>query len=86
YDTGITVKETTDSVYKKGIYKQKTVAKIYDLSNIEDPTKERTIEIEGNYVSSRMIDNNIYFIGNKSVNTNNIAKYEIDDLDEDVYK
>ena len=33
-----------------------------------------------------MIDNNIYFIGNKSVNTNNIAKYEIDDLDEDVYK
>ena len=72
YDTGITVKETTDSVY--------------DLSNIEDPTKERTIEIEGNYVSSRMIDNNIYFIGNKSVYTNNIAKYEINDLDEDTYK
>ncbi len=86
YDTGITVKETTNSVYKKGIYKQKTVAKIYDLSSIKEPKEERTIEIEGNYVSSRMIENNIYFIGNKSVYTNNIATYEIKDLDEDIYK
>lgn len=86
YDTGITVKETTNSVYKKGIYKQKTVAKIYDLSSIKEPKEERTIEIEGNYVSSRMIENNIYFIGNKSVYTNNISTYEIKDLDEDIYK
>lgn len=86
YDNGTTVKETTDSIYKKGIYKQKAVAKIYDLTDIEEPKEERKIEIEGNYVSSRMIDNNIYFISNKKINSYNITKSEIEDLDEDVYK
>lgn len=86
YANGTTVKETTDSIYKKGIYKQKAVAKIYDLSDIEEPEEERTVEIEGNYVSSRMINDNIYFISNKTINSYNITKSEIEDLDEDVYK
>lgn len=86
YANGTTVKETTDSIYKKGIYKQKAVAKIYDLTDIEEPKEERTVEIEGKYVSSRMIDDNIYFISNKTINSYNITKSEIEDLDEDVYK
>lgn len=86
YSKGNTVKETTNSIYKRGIYRQKTVAIIYDTTNKEEPKEIRKVEIEGNYVSSRMIDNNIYFVSNKSINQSNILKKEIEDLNEDEYK
>lgn len=86
YRSGITIRETTDSIYKKGIYKQKTAAIIYDLSDIKNPKEERKIEIEGNYVSSRMIGDNIYFVGNKSIYSYDVARYNIKDLNEDYFK
>lgn len=86
YSNSQTVKETTNSIYKTGVYKQKTVAIVYDIANINSPKEIRRIEIEGRYISSRMIDNNIYFIGSKNINNYNLLKNEIEDLDEDIFK
>lgn len=86
YKDARTIKETTNSIYKKNVYKQKTVAIVYDMKNIENPKEERRVEIEGNYVSSRMINNNIYFVGNRTISTNNLLKEDEDKLDEDEYK
>ena len=80
------VKQTTNSVYKKGIYKQKSVAIVYDISKIEKPKEDRRVEIEGNYVSSRMIDNSIYFVSNKSIDSYNLLKEDIEDVNENTYK
>lgn len=85
YSTNIE-KETTNSVYKKGIYKQKAVAIVYDISKIENPKEDRRVEIEGNYVSSRMIDGNIYFVANKSIAAYDIVKEDVEDLNEENYK
>ncbi|MBQ3414993.1 MAG: beta-propeller domain-containing protein [Clostridia bacterium] len=86
YEESNTVKETQSTVYMKGTYKPKTVVIIYDLANIKEPKETRKIEIDGNYLSSRMIDNNIYFIANNSVNSNNLIKKEIEDLKEEDFK
>ena len=86
YSRGITVRETAGAIYKKGIYKQKTVSIVYDLSDITNPKETRRVEIEGNYVSSRMIDNNIYFVANKSIPAYDIVKSNREDLDEEIYK
>lgn len=86
YSRGKTVKETSNSVYKRGVYKQRAVAIVYDISNVTIPKEERRVEIDGNYVSSRMIGNNIYFVSNKSIYSRNILDTEIKDLDEDLYK
>ena len=80
------VKETTDYIYKSGTYKQNTVSIVYDLSDIQNPKETRRIEIEGNYVSSRMIENNIYLVANKSIYTYKLINSEIEDLDEKDFK
>ena len=80
------VKETLNSIYKKGIYRQNTTAVIFDISDIEKPNEIRRVKIEGNYVSSRMINGNIYFVANKAIASYNIVRHEIDDLDESAYK
>ena len=41
-----------------------TVALLYDISNKEDPSLVRRLEVEGQYVSSRKIDSNVYLISN----------------------
>lgn len=43
-------------------YKPKTVAKIYDISNVEEPKLKREISVDGRYIDGRMIKNNIYFV------------------------
>lgn len=86
YQNGSKVKETSSAIYKKGIYKQKAVAMIYDITNIKQPKELRKVGIEGNYVTSRMIGNNIYFVANKSIYSNDIIKNKIQDLDEQTYK
>ena len=43
----------------------KTKVIIYDISRIENIQQIREIEINGDYVSSRMIDNNIYIVSDK---------------------
>lgn len=41
---------------------------IYDISNKENPTIAREVALDGNYINSRMIDENIYFISIKRPN------------------
>jgi len=38
---------------------------IYDISNRNNPTKQRSIEIEGNYNNSRKVGKNLYFVINQ---------------------
>ena len=47
---------------------------IYDISNIKEPKETRRVMIEGNYISSRMIEDNIYYVANKYIATSNIQK------------
>jgi len=44
---------------------------IYDISDKENPELENEIEMDGNYVNSRMIGDYVYIISTKYVNTNN---------------
>ena len=80
------VRETLNSIYKKGIYRQNTTAIVYDISYVKEPEEERRVKIEGRYVSSRMIDGNIYFVANKSISGYDIVKHNVEDLDENAYK
>lgn len=59
---------------------------IYDISNIKEPKEDRRVMIEGSYISSRMIEDNIYYVASKYITTSNIQKNKIEDLDEDKYK
>lgn len=86
YDDGIALYETTDSIYTRGNIKNKTIAIIYDLTNIKKPKELRKIEIDGSYLSSRMIENNIYFVSNKNINSYPIGRYPIQELKENDYK
>jgi uncharacterized secreted protein with C-terminal beta-propeller domain len=42
---------------------------VYDISNKNDPVKERQLSIDGNYFSSRMIGDYVYYIVKNPVNT-----------------
>ncbi len=79
--------QTEDVAYVDGIT-IKTEAIIYNVSNPEKPQEERRVEIEGTYISSRMIENNIYFASSKYISNaiNMIKKYPIEELNEDDYK
>lgn len=55
------------------------IAKVYDISNKEDAKLEREIQIEGSYLTSRMIGENIYFLANKYIYTYYIEKEELDE-------
>ena len=59
---------------------------IYDISNKQLPKEARRIEIDGGYLSSRMIGDSIYLIANKNIYTSGLIKNEIEDLDEENYK
>lgn len=57
--------EETDAIVKEEIDtipRTKTLARIYDISNKENPEFKREISIDGYYQDARMIENNIYFI------------------------
>ncbi|MBQ3145446.1 MAG: beta-propeller domain-containing protein [Clostridia bacterium] len=73
-----------DSIYP--ISNQKTVAKIYKTENKEKPELVREITIEGNYLSSRMIGDNVYFIANKYMYSYLFRNKEIEELDEEYFK
>lgn len=66
--------------------KPKSGMRIYDISNIKEPKETRRVMIEGNYISSRMIEDNIYYVANKYIATSNIQRNKMEDLDEDKYK
>lgn len=64
-----------------------TVAKIYNIEDKANPKEERTVEIEGNYLSSRMIDNNLYLVSNKyNYNAWLCKEKKIEELNENDFK
>lgn len=67
-------------------YKSYTVARIYNIEDRTKPILERTIEIEGSYVSSRMIGDNVYLIANKYIYAYLCKEYKISDLEEEYFK
>ena len=79
-------KKQSDKYYYPA-YNEYTVAKIYNIEDKSNAKEERTVEIEGNYLSSRMIENNLYLISNKyNYNTWLCKEYEINELKEDDFK
>jgi uncharacterized secreted protein with C-terminal beta-propeller domain len=48
-------------------YKDVTFIDIYDISDKSDPEVKRMLEFEGYYVSSRMINDTVYFVLNKYI-------------------
>lgn len=81
------VYDTADVAYVDGI-KLKTSAIIYDITDRSNPKEERKVEMEGTYISSRMIDDNIYMATNKYITNaiNMVKNYPIEELEEQDYK
>jgi len=63
-----------------------TVATVYNIEDRNNPVLERTVEIEGNYLSSRMIGDNIYLISNNYISAYLCKKYKASKLNEDDFK
>ncbi len=63
----------------------RTTAKVYNIEDKTNPKLDREVEIEGSYLSSRMIGDNIYFIANKYIYTY-LFKDDIAELDEEMFK
>ena len=63
-----------------------TVAKVYNIEKKNEPILEREVEVEGIYLSSRMIGDNIYFITNEYLYSYLLKNKELDEIDEDEYK
>lgn len=73
-----------DEMYSLG-NKTRTIAREYNVDDKNNPKLEREVEIEGTYLSSRMIGDNIYFIANKNI-FSYIFRDEIENLDEEMFK
>ena len=63
-----------------------TIAKIYNTENKSKPKLAREIELQGNYLSSRMIGNNVYLISNQYMYSYLFRNCKIEDMDEDDFK
>lgn len=63
-----------------------TIAKVYNIENKNIPKLEREIQIEGSYISSRMIQDNIYLISNKYLYTYLFRNNKLENLNEEEYK
>ncbi len=63
-----------------------TIAKVYNIENKNIPKLEREIQIEGSYISSRMIQDNIYVISNKYLYTYLFRNNKLENLNEEEYK
>lgn len=78
--------ENLNDVYsiKRKIYAS---AKVYNIQDKSNPILERTVEIEGNYLNTKMIGDNIYLISNKYMNYAYICNiYQISELNENIFK
>ena len=65
--------------------KSKSGIIIYDVSNPKEPKEIRRVMVEGNYLNSRMINNNIYLSATKYIYTSNLVKNNLEDLNENDY-
>lgn len=63
-----------------------TSARVYDVKDKANPALERTVEIDGSYISSRMIDGDLYMISNKYLSSYICKKKKISELDEEKFK
>ena len=81
------VDKTDKYYYYFPSYEEFTVAKIYNIEDKANPKEDRTVEIEGYYLSSRMIDNNLYLISNKyNYSAWICTEKEIKELNEEDFK
>jgi len=75
-----------DKLHYSSTYKGYTVAKVYNVENKKNIKLEREIELEGNYLSSRMIGENIYLLSNKYLYSYLFRDKAIEELDENEFK
>lgn len=69
--TGVSCAGILEDFVPCGSYSRSaTNVNIYDLSNREDPELETKVEISGNYVEARMIDDYVYLISSQYIRTN----------------
>jgi len=61
---------------------RRTVARVYNIGNKRNVKLEREVEVDGYYLNSRMIDNNLYLVTNKEIYSV-CRNYEIDELKEE---
>jgi len=65
---------------------QQTIINIYDITEKSNPTLEQTFGLEGNYINSRMIENQLYLISNKYINTQNpeLPRYSLNNEEKEI--
>lgn len=80
------LKTFTNSTMDCVSYNNKTKAIIYDISNKENVSQVRELELTGNLLSSRMINDCLYIVSNQYINTYRILKREISEFNGDEYK
>lgn len=74
-----------DSAYS-AYNKTHTIAKVYNIENKDNPKLDREVKLEGSYLSSRMIGDNLYFIANKDIYSYLFKDKEISELNEEEFK
>lgn len=72
-----------ETIYPTG---ETTTAKVYNIENKKKPQLEREVNVEGSYLSSRMIDDNLYFITNQYLYSYLIIDKELNEIDENEFK
>lgn len=76
-----------DYLYPNYMDKTYTSAKLYNVKDKINPTLERTVEVEGDYLTARMIDSNVYIVSNKYMYYAYICNmYKASELNEDDFK
>ncbi len=76
-----------DYLYPNYMDKTYTSAKLYNVKDKINPTLERTVEVEGSYLTARMIDSNVYIASNKYMYYAYICNtYKSTELNEDDFK
>ena len=76
-----------DYLYPNYMDKTYTSAKLYNVKDKTNPTLERTVEVEGDYLTARMIGSNVYIASNKYMYYAYICNtYKSTELNEDDFK
>ena len=83
-DTDEISENTTEIKYPK--YTSYTVACTYNVDDKTNPELERTVEVEGYYLSSRMIGDDVYLVSNKNIYIHLLKDNACDELEEDYFK
>ncbi len=69
-DTLVIIYTIYDGSYYE--YSSSTITKTYDISNPYSPRLKREVSIEGDYLNSRMIENDIYILATQNIYSNNL--------------